>query len=58
VQATAFAPTALEAEILAKTALLRGPEGGRDVLEHGGGGVLVLADGTVDVVAARLRQAA
>ena len=29
VQATAFAPTALEAEILAKTALLRGPQGGR-----------------------------
>lgn len=58
VQATAFAPTALEAEILAKTALLRGPRGGRAVLEHGGGGVLVLADGTVDVLPARVRQAA
>lgn len=56
VQATAFAPTALEAEILAKTALLRGPQDGRDALEHGG--VLVLADGTVDVVAARVRQLA
>jgi thiamine biosynthesis lipoprotein len=56
VQATAFAPTALEAEILAKTALLRGPSDGRDALEHGG--VLVLADGTVDVLPARVRQAA
>jgi thiamine biosynthesis lipoprotein len=53
VQATAFAPTALEAEVLAKTALLRGPQGGRDGLEPGGG-VLVLADGTVDVIAARV----
>jgi thiamine biosynthesis lipoprotein len=56
VQATAFAPTALEAEILAKTALLSGPERGRDALEHGG--VLVLADRTVDVVEARVRQLA
>ncbi len=60
VQATAFAPTALAAEILAKTALLRGPRDGRRVLERAGGGVLVLADGTVDVVVvgARVRQAA
>jgi thiamine biosynthesis lipoprotein len=56
VQATAFAPTALEAEILAKTALLSGPQDGRGVLEHGG--VLVLADGTVDVVEALVGQAA
>ena len=49
IQATAVAPTALEAEILAKTALLSGPDRGRDVLaEHGG--VLVLDDGSVDVV--------
>ena len=59
VQATAFAPTALEAEILAKTALLRGPQDGRRVLERAGGGVLVLADGAVDIVAgACVRQAA
>jgi thiamine biosynthesis lipoprotein len=51
VQATAFAPTALEAEVLAKTALLAGPAHGRDALVHGG--VLVLADRSVDVVAAR-----
>jgi thiamine biosynthesis lipoprotein len=49
VQTTALAPTALEAETLAKTALLRGPLGGREVLaRHGGalildGGELVLA---------------
>jgi thiamine biosynthesis lipoprotein len=51
VQATALAPTALEAEVLAKTALLAGPRRGRDALVHGG--VLVLADRSVDVVAAR-----
>jgi thiamine biosynthesis lipoprotein len=56
VQATAFAPTALEAEILAKTALLGGPDRGRDALEHGG--VLVLADGSVDVVEALVGQPA
>ncbi|MEA2194959.1 MAG: FAD:protein transferase, partial [Solirubrobacteraceae bacterium] len=55
-QATAFAPTALEAEILAKTALLSGPEHGRGALVHGG--VLVLADGSVDVVEALVGQAA
>jgi thiamine biosynthesis lipoprotein len=48
IQATALAPTALEAEVLAKTALLSGPLRGRPVLVHGG--VLVLADGEVDVV--------
>jgi thiamine biosynthesis lipoprotein len=55
VQATAIAPTALEAEVLAKTALLAGPRRGREVLVHGG--VLVLADGGVEVVAAA-REAA
>ncbi len=50
VQATALAPTALEAEVLAKTALLSGPERGRELLRHGG--VLVLADGAVEVVEA------
>jgi thiamine biosynthesis lipoprotein len=46
VQATALAPTALEAEIRAKAAVLSGPEGGeRWLAEHGG--VLVLDDGSV-----------
>ncbi|MBS1894744.1 MAG: FAD:protein FMN transferase [Actinobacteria bacterium] len=51
VQATALAPTTLEAEALAKAALLRGPLAGREVLaRHGGAlvldsGELVLAGG-------------
>src|SRR5689334_4622741 len=36
VQATALAPTALEAEALAKAALLSGPGGARGWLPHGG----------------------
>jgi thiamine biosynthesis lipoprotein len=48
VQATALAPTALEAETLAKAALLAGPRHGRELLVHGG--VLVLDDAFVDVV--------
>ena len=49
VQATALAPTALEAEILAKAALLAGPEHGACLLrEHGG--VIVLDDGSVEMV--------
>lgn len=52
VQATALAPTALEAEVLAKSALLAGPQRGRELLVHGG--VLVLADGSADVVEARV----
>jgi FAD:protein FMN transferase len=44
IQATALAPTALEAETLAKTALLRGTHAGREVLEPYGG-ALVLDDG-------------
>ena len=48
VSATAVAPTALEAETLAKTALLSGPERGRQVLAQGG--VLVHEDGDVEVV--------
>jgi thiamine biosynthesis lipoprotein len=44
IQATALAPTALEAETLAKIALLRGPQDGRAVLaQHGG--ALILDDG-------------
>jgi thiamine biosynthesis lipoprotein len=44
IQATALAPTALEAETLAKTALLSGPQTGRRVLERHGG-ALILDDG-------------
>ena len=46
IQATALAPTALEAEALAKTALLRGPLAGRDLLARHGG-ALVLDDGSL-----------
>ncbi|MEA2479379.1 MAG: FAD:protein transferase [Thermoleophilaceae bacterium] len=49
VQATALAPSALEAERLAKAALLEGPAGARRWLPHGG--VLVFDDGSHDVVA-------
>ena len=45
VQATALAPTALEAEVRAKAALLAGPATAGDHLPHGG--LLVLADGEV-----------
>lgn len=46
IQATAVAGTGLQAETLAKTALLCGPEAGLEVLRPGGG-VLVLDDGEV-----------
>ena len=45
VQATALAPTALEAEVRAKAALLAGPGAARAHLPHGG--LLVLDDGEV-----------
>jgi thiamine biosynthesis lipoprotein len=48
IQATALAPTALEAEALAKAALLSGPAAAPAWLPHGG--VLVLDDGTHQVV--------
>ena len=48
VQVTALAPTATEAEILAKAAILSGPEGSVPWLTHGG--VVVLEDGSYDVV--------
>lgn len=51
VQATALAPTAFLADVYAKWALLSGPEAGLSRLPHGG--VLVLADGSVEVVPAR-----
>jgi thiamine biosynthesis lipoprotein len=56
VQATALAATGLEAETLAKTALLSGPRRGLQVLEPAGG-ALVLDDGEL-VLAGRLRDLA
>jgi thiamine biosynthesis lipoprotein len=49
VQATALAPTALEAEILAKSALLSGPESAKEWLPFGG--VLVPVEGEAEVIA-------
>ena len=48
--ATAAAPSALEAEVLAKTALLSGPGGARRALRRHGG-VLQHEDGRVEIVA-------
>jgi thiamine biosynthesis lipoprotein len=48
VQATALAPTAADAEVRAKAALLSGREGAREWLAHGG--VLVFDDGSQLVV--------
>lgn len=48
--ATAVGGTALEAEVLAKMAYLRGPEGARRLLRRRGG-VIVHEDGDVEVVA-------
>lgn len=57
VGATALAPTALEAETLAKAALLSGPREGAGLLaEHGG--LLVHDDGAVEIVQRTERQAA
>ena len=50
VAVTALAPTALEAEALAKAALLSGPAAGRQLLRARHGGVLVHDDGGVDQV--------
>ncbi len=41
IQATALAPTALEAETLAKVALLSGPLAGRAALERYGGALIL-----------------
>jgi thiamine biosynthesis lipoprotein len=49
VQATAIAPRALEAEVLAKTALLRGPKGAVATLRHGG--LVVHDDGHFELLA-------
>lgn len=56
IQASALAPTALEAETLAKTALLRGPRAGLDVLARHGG-ALILDDGRL-LLAGRLATSA
>jgi thiamine biosynthesis lipoprotein len=50
---TALAPTALEADALAKAALLSGPAAGRRLLRARHGGVLVHDNGAVDVVRRR-----
>ena len=57
IQATALAPTALEAEALAKMALLCGPAGGRRLLRRHGG-VLVHDDGAVEGVGEQAKAAA
>jgi FAD:protein FMN transferase len=49
--ATALAPTALEAETLAKTALLRGADDARSVLERHGG-LIAHEDGHVEAIGA------
>jgi thiamine biosynthesis lipoprotein len=51
VQATALAWTGVEAETIAKTALLAGPEHGRRLLQAQGG-ILVLDDGSIECVGA------
>jgi thiamine biosynthesis lipoprotein len=56
VQATALAPTAAQAEVLAKAALLSGPERAAEWLSHGG--VIVLDDGRHEVVGAASEGAA
>jgi len=53
VQATAIAPTALQAEIRAKAAVLSGPAGARSWLPDGG--VIVADDGSFEVIAASAR---
>ena len=54
--ATALAPTTLEAEMLAKIALLRGADDARTVLEPHGG-LLVHEDGSVEAIGARFEVA-
>ncbi len=54
-QATALAPSAAEAEALAKAALLSGPEGARGWLPHGG--VVVHENGECQVIDPSLEEA-
>jgi FAD:protein FMN transferase len=56
VAATALARSALEAEALAKAALLSGPAAGRRLLRASHGGVLVHDDGTVEPIGRRRRR--
>jgi len=51
IQASALGATAVEAETLAKMAFLSGPRGAREILSERGG-VIVLDDGTVEVLGA------
>jgi FAD:protein FMN transferase len=55
VAATALAPTAVEAEALAKAALLAGPVAGRALLRRHGG-VLIADDGSVAKIGAAARR--
>ncbi|MBJ7355033.1 MAG: FAD:protein FMN transferase [Thermoleophilaceae bacterium] len=55
---TALAPSALIAETFAKVAFLRGPDGARDVLASGNGGLIVLDDGSVEYVTPELESLA
>lgn len=55
VSATALAPTTLEAETLAKTALLLGPHGARQVLRRRGGAI-VHDDGRVEMIGPLRRE--
>lgn len=54
VQATALAPSGVEAEALAKAALLSGPAEAAHWLPHGG--LLVHEDGTYEVIEPRARR--
>lgn len=58
VAVTALAPTAVIAETFAKVAFLRGPDGARDVLASGDGGLIVHDNGEIEYVAAELRTLA
>jgi thiamine biosynthesis lipoprotein len=55
IQASALAESTVEAETLAKMAFLGGPAGARRVLEPQGG-VLVLDDGSVEIVGAAVQR--
>jgi thiamine biosynthesis lipoprotein len=55
VAATAVGGSAVDAEVLAKAALLSGPEAGRRLLRRRGG-VLQYDDGMVEIVPALMAQ--
>jgi thiamine biosynthesis lipoprotein len=58
IQATAYAPTAVEAERLAKVALLSGPDGGRRALARHGGLLVTDAGAVVEIMPSACRGAA